>query len=179
MVHAGRPDDGSGGRWDRPACDGLEGRHFVENAGRERGARGPNRALFRATEEGRLAVERWLSEPDAFILIAELDGQPVGYAMVHLRAGSPTWPSSERAGEVETLSVHPSARGRGVGSALLRAVSGELAALGVGELALHVVSGNSRARGFYERHGLRPFALWLGGPLIGDHEAKSATESPG
>lgn len=127
----------------------------------------------------RAQYERWLREPDAFILIAELGDRPVGYAMVHLRAGSPTWPSSERAGEVETLSVHPSARGRGIGSALLQAVSGELAALGVSELALHVVSGNSGARGFYERHGLRPFALWLGGPLIGDHEAKSATESRG
>jgi ribosomal protein S18 acetylase RimI-like enzyme len=109
----------------------------------------------------RLQYEKWLSEPDAFILIAELGGAPVGYAMVHLRAGSPTWPTSERAGEVETLSVHPHERGRGLGTLLLRAVEDELAALGVDELSLHVISSNDKAMAFYERHGLRPFAQWL------------------
>ena len=109
----------------------------------------------------RLQYEKWLSEPDAFILIAELGGAPAGYAMVHLRAGSPTWPTSERAGEVETLSVHPHERGRGLGTLLLRAVEDELAGLGVDELSLHVVSNNDKAMAFYERHGLRPFAQWL------------------
>jgi ribosomal protein S18 acetylase RimI-like enzyme len=115
----------------------------------------------------RVQHERWLSEPDAFVLIAELGGTPVGYAMVHLRAGSPTWPTSERAGEVETLSVHPDARGRGIGTLLLRTVEAELAALGVDELSLHVVSHNDKAMAFYERHGLRPFAQWMSVSGIG------------
>jgi ribosomal protein S18 acetylase RimI-like enzyme len=109
----------------------------------------------------RAQYERWLAEPDAFVLIAELDEAPVGYAMVHLRSGSPTWPSGERAGEVETLSVHPDARGRGIGTMLLRAVERELAGLGVDELSLHAISTNHQAMTFYERHGLRPFAQWL------------------
>lgn len=109
----------------------------------------------------RAQYEQWLSKPDAFVLLAELGGLPIGYAMVHLRVGSPTWPSSERAGEIETLAVHPDARGRGIGTTLLRAVESELAELGVDELSLHVVSGNDRAMAFYERHGLRPFAQWL------------------
>jgi ribosomal protein S18 acetylase RimI-like enzyme len=109
----------------------------------------------------RAQYERWLSEPDAFVLVAERGGAAVGYAMVHLRAGSPTWPSSERAGEVETLSVHPAERGGGIGTLLLRTVEDELAGLGVEELSLHVVSHNDRAMAFYERHGLRPFAQWL------------------
>jgi ribosomal protein S18 acetylase RimI-like enzyme len=109
----------------------------------------------------RAQYERWLSEPDAFLLLAELGERPVGYAMVHLRAGSPTWRSSERAGEVETLSVLPDARASGIGALLLRAVESELAKLGVDELSLHVVSSNDRAMAFYERHGLRPFAQWL------------------
>jgi ribosomal protein S18 acetylase RimI-like enzyme len=118
----------------------------------------------------RAQYERWLSEPEAFILLAELGRAPVGYAMVHIRAGSPTWPTSERAGEVETLSVHPDARGRGIGTALLRAVEDELAALGIDELALHVISTNLRAMAFYERHGLRPFAQWLSVSGIGGRE---------
>lgn len=55
----------------------------------------------------------WLAESEAFILLAERQGRPVGYAMVCVREGSPTWPLSERAGELETLSVLPSERGGG------------------------------------------------------------------
>ena len=112
-------------------------------------------------ERRRAQYARWLSEPDAFALIAELGERPVGYALVHLRAGSPTWPSGERAGEVETLSVHPDERGRGIGTLLLHAVERELAALGIDELSLHAISTNHQAMAFYERHGLRPFAQWL------------------
>jgi len=121
----------------------------------------------------RLQYAEWLSGPDAFILIAELGGAPVGYAMVHLRAGSPTWPTSERAGEVETLSVHPDERGRGIGTVLLGAVEDELAGLGVDELSLHVVSNNHQAMTFYERHGLRPFAQWLSVAGIRDRRPQS------
>ena len=139
-------------------------------------ALGPPRARGDSWRRRRAQYERWLSEPDAFLLIAERGGAAVGYAMVHLRAGSPPWPGSPRAGEVETLSVHPGERGRGIGTALLRAVSGELAALGAGELSLHVVTGNRRALAFYERHGLRPFAQWLGGPLLAGRGARGAEE---
>jgi DNA-binding PadR family transcriptional regulator len=45
------------------ALELLEQRGLVEPVGRERGARGPNRELFRATEEGREALRRWLAEP--------------------------------------------------------------------------------------------------------------------
>jgi len=105
--------------------------------------------------------ERWLSEPDSFALIARRAGRPIGYAMVHLRSGSPTWPLSERAGELETLSVLPNERGTGVGSALLAAVRTELAQLGATELSLHVVPSSPDALRFYERHGFKTFALWL------------------
>jgi GNAT superfamily N-acetyltransferase len=109
----------------------------------------------------RQQYERWLSEPGSFALIAERAGRPVGYAMVHLRHGSPTWPLSERAGELETLSVLPEERGAGVGSALLAAVRKELAQLGATELSLHVVPTSHDALRFYERHGFNTIALWL------------------
>jgi hypothetical protein len=55
----------------------------------------------------------WLADPDSFVLVARRDHGLVGYAMVHLRDGSPTWPTSERAGELETLSVLPEKRNAG------------------------------------------------------------------
>jgi ribosomal protein S18 acetylase RimI-like enzyme len=103
----------------------------------------------------------WLAGEQAFILLAERGQQAVGYAMVQIREGSPTWPLSERAGEIETLSVLPGERGLGTGSSLLRAVRGELAARGIAELSLHVMHTNKEAMRFYERHGFETYALWV------------------
>src|SRR5260370_1036861 len=103
----------------------------------------------------------WLADPDSFVLVARRGHGLVGYAMVHLRGGSPTWPTSERAGEVETLAVLPEERRRGIGRALLNAVSQRLHALGASEISLHLLVGNDDAGRFYEREGFSPFATWL------------------
>jgi DNA-binding PadR family transcriptional regulator len=41
----------------------LEQRQLIEDAGHERGARGPSRTIFRPTPHGREALESWLYEP--------------------------------------------------------------------------------------------------------------------
>jgi ribosomal protein S18 acetylase RimI-like enzyme len=111
----------------------------------------------------------WLAESEAFVLLAQREGAPVGYAMVHVREGSPTWAVGERAGELETLSVLPTERGRGTGSALLEAVRGELATRGVTEVSLLAIAGNEQAIRFYERRGFSTHALWMRvGPEGGD-----------
>jgi GNAT superfamily N-acetyltransferase len=96
--------------------------------------------------------ERWLAEPDAFVVVAREAGRLVGYAMVTVNEGSPTWRFG-RSGDVESLSVLPGARGRGLGVALLDAVEARLAAAGVDELRLTVVAANADARRFYAREG--------------------------
>ena len=97
----------------------------------------------------------WLTEPDAFCLVARRAAgePPVGYALVTVNAGSPTWATVERFGYLETLSVLPAARGAGVGTALLDAVQAHLSALGVVRLELTMVARNEQARRFYERAG--------------------------
>ena len=45
------------------ALDLLESRGLIEPVGSEPGARGPNRALFKATPDGREALARWKVEP--------------------------------------------------------------------------------------------------------------------
>ena len=109
----------------------------------------------------RRQYEEWLANPEAFVLLAERDGEQVGYAMVHVREGSPTWPLSECAGEIETLSVLPMERGSGTGTALLQAVRGELGTRGITELSLHAMPTNGDAIRFYERHGFDTYALWM------------------
>jgi ribosomal protein S18 acetylase RimI-like enzyme len=121
----------------------------------------------------RREYERWLAGGDAFVLLAERNGRQVGYAMVNVREGSPTWPISERAGELETLSVLPEQRGSGMGTALLESVRTELGKRGITEVSLHALTTNSDAIRFYERHGFSTHALWMraggsGGKDYGD-----------
>jgi ribosomal protein S18 acetylase RimI-like enzyme len=122
---------------------------------------GPPRSREESWERRRRQYEQWLSEPEAFLLVAERAGERVGYSMVHVREGSPTWPISERAGEIETLLVLPRERGQGTGTALLEAVRTELDGRGVTEVSLHVMATNNDAIRFYERHGFSPYAHWI------------------
>jgi DNA-binding PadR family transcriptional regulator len=45
------------------ALELLDQRGLIEAIGHEPGLRGPNRTIFRATEDGRAALQRWLAEP--------------------------------------------------------------------------------------------------------------------
>ncbi len=121
---------------------------------------GATRERASSWELRRAQYEGWLAEPDSFLLLAERAGVPVGYAMVHLHDGSPTWPS-ERSGELETLSVLPGERGQGTGAALLEAVREQLRALGADELSVFVIATNADAIRFYERHLFAASGVWL------------------
>jgi ribosomal protein S18 acetylase RimI-like enzyme len=85
--------------------------------------------------------------PRDAILVAELDGAVVGFAV----AG----PSKEhgRVGELFELDVDPGHWGQGTGRALLAAATAALAGQGLGEAVLWVLPGNARARRLYEAAG--------------------------
>lgn len=67
--------------------------------------------------------------------------------------------------KVETICVAAGARGRGVGSALLRALEVEAAQRGLGELRLEVTDTNPRAQALYQRAGFRSDRVTRMGPL--------------
>lgn len=97
--------------------------------------------------------EGWLQDPDTFFLVAEVDGEPVGYAFVTIGPGYASWTTGERLAELETLSVLPEARGAGVGAALIEAAWERLAELGVEDMAITTTLTNVDAHRFYERQG--------------------------
>ena len=102
----------------------------------------------------RARYERWLRDGEAFVLLAECEGSPVGYVAVHLEDGpDDTFPLGKRFAEIYTLSVAPEARGQGVGTRLLDAVDTRLAALGVRDVTVAAMTENEDALRFYERHG--------------------------
>jgi ribosomal protein S18 acetylase RimI-like enzyme len=101
-----------------------------------------------------------------FALLAERDGELIGYALVAVMpaAGTlldDTWRTGETIAEIETIFVDPAARGAGIGSALLDRVDAELAAAGIADVVIGAVATNDGAIRLYERRGFRPAWLYM------------------
>jgi ribosomal protein S18 acetylase RimI-like enzyme len=101
-----------------------------------------------------------------FAVLAERDGELVGYAMVAVTPVEATlmpdtWRTGDRIAEVETLVLAPEARGDGIGSALLDRIDAELAAEGVDDVLIGALVTNTDAIRLYERRGFRPAWLYL------------------
>jgi ribosomal protein S18 acetylase RimI-like enzyme len=74
---------------------------------------------------------------------------------------SDTWVTGPRIGEIESLSVLPQYRGSGLGTELLDRLEQHLHAIGVQDLILGALPGNTDAIRLYERRGYRPTWLYL------------------
>jgi GNAT superfamily N-acetyltransferase len=126
-------------------------------------------ADFRSPEESwrrrRAHYERVLADPDTLLLLAERDGRPVGCALVVLQGTEASLEVGERVAELDTLSVLPEERGRGLGGLLMDAVEAELRRRGIEQLSLAVMAGNEPAERFYQRRGLVPYLTFMIGPV--------------
>ena len=109
--------------------------------------------------------EDWLKDPYAFVLIAESEGEPVGYAVVQVRGPEETWATGDRVAQLETLAVLPGHRGQGIGSALVERMHEELRRLGASHFVVSVIASNADAVHFYERLGLTRFLVTYTGPV--------------
>lgn len=110
----------------------------------------------------RRLYQELFEDPDTFVVLAEQDGQPVGYAFCHLRHGADdTWDTGDLLGEVETLVLTPHVRGSGVGNALMDAAEAELSRRGAVDVVTAVLEGNERARAFYLARGMKPTVTYL------------------
>jgi GNAT superfamily N-acetyltransferase len=127
------------------------------------GSETPRREIADAWRIRRGKYERWLTDPDTFFIVAESEGEPIGYAFVTVGPGYASWQTGERLAELETLSVLPDHRGRGVGAALLDAVWAHLSTLGVEDMAITTTTTNVDSHRFYEREGFsQRFVVYYG-----------------
>jgi ribosomal protein S18 acetylase RimI-like enzyme len=94
--------------------------------------------------------------PFAFSFIAWNGSEPVGLA--NCFEGYSTFKAQPLI-NIHDLAVHPSARGRGVGQALMQAVAAEGHARGACKITLEVLSGNAVALKSYERFGFAGYQL--------------------
>ncbi|HET9143632.1 GNAT family N-acetyltransferase [Actinophytocola sp.] len=111
--------------------------------------------------------------PAVFAHVAELDGEVVGCALWFLNFS--TWDGVHGV-YLEDLYVRPSARGSGLGKALLAALAEECVQQGYTRLQWWVLDWNEPAIGFYKTLGAVPMDEWtvirVSGPAL-DRLAKS------
>jgi ribosomal protein S18 acetylase RimI-like enzyme len=110
--------------------------------------------------------EELLAKPDTLLLLAFDDAAAVGYGLAHVMPVddswiADTWVTGPRIGEIESLSVLPQYRGSGLGSELLDRLEQHLYAIGVKDLILGALPGNTDAIRLYERRGYQPTWLYL------------------
>lgn len=138
---------------------------LVEHHSRVSGRLGEVRPPAESWSLRRANYERWLDEDDAFLCIAESDGAPIGYAMVHMRDGDNTFASEERIALVETICVLPDRRGLGAGAAIVEGLRAKGDELNVHEArATHLV-GNEIAGEFFKALGGEPVAIMYSVPI--------------
>lgn len=103
-------------------------------------------------------------------LVAEVDGQVAGYVLL----GHPTpLASNAHVQQIQGLAVAGTARGRGVGRALIRAAVEEARRRGARRITLRVLGHNAPARALYESEGfvvegVLPEEFWLAGKYVDD-----------
>ena len=103
------------------------------------------------------AVDRWyggeelsdlLSDPATVILVAEKDGEVIGFSQSHI-VDTP----AETTGEIHWLHVDPDYRDEGVGSELLERTRSTLTSKDVDQITGHVLADHDTGIRFYETRG--------------------------
>ena len=117
------------------------------------------------TDQDGIAASLFGQGATARALIAELDAEPVGYAVWF--ASYSTW-LGRNGLYLEDLYVTPEMRGRGVGKAILRQLAALAVAQGCGRMEWSVLDWNAPAIAFYESGGARPQSEWTVFRLTGD-----------
>lgn len=110
----------------------------------------------RATPEA-IRAHLFGERPFAEGLIAEWDGQLAGFALFF---GTYSTFRGQPGIYLEDIYVREALRGRGIGTALLKAVAGVALERGCGRLEWSVLDWNKPAVDFYRGHGARPLDDW-------------------
>jgi GNAT superfamily N-acetyltransferase len=117
-----------------------------------------------ATEEG-LLRDGFGEAPLFRTLIAEVEGEPVGFALFFLAYS--TWRGRPTL-YLEDLFVRPPARGQGTGRALMRALAAEAVRLHCQRFVWQVLDWNTPSIRFYESLGAEVVREWLTCRLEGE-----------
>lgn len=116
-------------------------------------------------DEATLADSLFGARPGAEVVLAEVDGQPAGFALFFHNFS--TW-LGQRGLYLEDLFVRPAYRGRGVGQVLMAYLATLALERGCGRFEWSVLDWNAPAIGFYRRIGAVGMDEWTVQRLTGD-----------
>jgi ribosomal protein S18 acetylase RimI-like enzyme len=109
------------------------------------------------------AAAALLAQPNQLVFIAEIDSLPVGYAYAEIvHRPETTFSYADDLIYLHHISVRPTYRQQGVGTALMDAVRVAAGAKGIGAFAVDVWTFNDAARTFFLHQGFTPYneRLW-------------------
>jgi ribosomal protein S18 acetylase RimI-like enzyme len=99
-----------------------------------------------------------IQEQKGFILVAEEDGKVVGYAAGY---ADEEWEYRDTYFNIGELCVLPACRGRGIGTALMKAMEDYARKEGYARVGIGVLAPNQRVHGLYKRLGYADHAVRL------------------
>jgi diamine N-acetyltransferase len=123
-------------------------------------------ALHCAESFGTEIQAREIAEPGLVTLVADEDGELIGFAQLRLRA-SKDCVVAERPSELYRIYVARRWKGRGVAQQIMQAVMGAAARADSDRIWLGVWEENPRALAFYRKHGFE---------VVGEHAFRFGTE---
>jgi ribosomal protein S18 acetylase RimI-like enzyme len=120
---------------------------------------------FKPVDQGSYAKEvaAFLAKPEILVFIAEVAGDPAGYAHTEtIRRLETALTFAYEMILIQGISVRPAYRRRGVGAALIESVRAAGRELGIELIALDVWKFNDDAREFFRRQGFNVYneRLW-------------------
>ena len=127
-----------------------------------------------ATEE-KLRATLFSERPAAEVIIASIDGEPMGFALFFHNYSTFL---AQRGIYLEDLFVTPAARGKGVGFALLSALARIAIERDCGRLEWSVLDWNQLAIDFYRRIGANPLDEWTMFRITGNALEQLGLTSP-
>ncbi len=120
-------------------------------------------AVYATAPDAEKVMRRFLadlsSSSHSCLLVAERNGEVVGFLSGELREGSPAFKPKTWAA-VEDIYVVPDYRSLGIGHALLEECRVWARHKGANGISLQVAAGNTRARKFYEKLGFREVSVY-------------------
>jgi L-amino acid N-acyltransferase YncA len=132
--------------------------------------------LYKLHPDAERRFRRWIGQvaedPRATLLVAEENGQVVGFISVTIERDPPIY-VCEEFGLVREWWVQPQFRRRGAGRALLQHAAEELARVGVAQLRVRTAASDDGSRRMLRRCGFRAGAS----EMIMDMPKKPATTS--
>lgn len=98
-------------------------------------------------------VAKEIADPALRVVLAEDDGQLLGFCKLVMHCGWPEHARGAKVIELKQLYTAPEATGQGIGARLMDWALAEAAAFGADEIQLSVYSDNPGAQKFYARYG--------------------------